>query len=764
MMMHSEYLWQKTIDMRAVFTTIFGLAFSVFGSAQMLIPAHTSTAPGHQIDNLSFNSYSVSDKRLIDEVDVYNQFRTQLNDTPLREESQGDNRLVLRYDADMQNEAYRISAMTGNSVEIAGGESGVFYGLMTLLQWQYAGKSGQISGGEEMHDAPAFAWRGVHLDVSRHFFPISFVKKYIDVLALYKMNTFHWHLTDDQGWRIEIKKYPLLTQIGSSRKETIVDKNFEPFVGDGKPVSGFYTQAEIKEIVQYASQRHITVVPEIEMPGHAQAALAAYPEYSCRKTSSEVLTKWGEGYDVFCTDEKSIRFLEDILDEVFALFPSTYIHIGGDEVSKKRWKECPVCQKNCKDHHLKNEEELQSYFIRQIDAYITQKGRQTIGWDEILEGGLAPNAAVMSWRGVEGGIAAARLKHKVVMSPGTHCYFDHYQGNPHSEPLAIGGFTPVEKVYAYKPIPDSLHDEERNYVQGAQANLWTEYMATEQHVEYMLLPRLCALSEVLWTGDNRPGFADFSKRLRGHFDFLSGLGYHYSPSIFDVSAESVVQMGKAKVDLHSTYSDGEIRYWFVGEDAKGMNTYQGKPILIDTNGILAAQYFENDKAMGHIFTQSFLIHQALGKSITSSIEPSPYYKTGGLPALLDGKAGMMPRVSSEWLGWSGKSPDITIDLGETSSCHTLEVYTLQEENNWIYLPTALEVQLSDDGKKFTTVGSLDAGAIANAYQAGNPLRLSWSDRQARYVKLKATCAPKISEGNPGSGEDAWLFLSELALH
>ena len=395
----------------------------------------------------------------------------------------------------------------------------------------------------------------MHLDVSRHFFSVDFIKKYIDILALHKMNTFHWHLTDDQGWRIEIKKYPKLTQIGSQRKETIIGKNFDPYEGDGKPYGGYYTQDEIKEVVKYAQERYITVVPEIEMPGHAVAALSAYPQFSCRQEPLEPLTKWGISDDIYCSKDETFNFLSDIMEEVLELFPSKYIHIGGDEAPKMRWKECQHCQVNIKKHNLKDDHELQSYFISRMDSFLTSKGRKTIGWDEILEGGLAENAAVMSWRGEQGGIAAARQKHNVVMSPGSHCYFDHYQGDKKTEPLAIGGFTSLKKVHSYNPIPAKLETEYEKYVLGAQGNVWTEYMETPEHVMYMALPRLCALSEVLWSGPGTSSYYDFTQRLIPHFNLLDSLQYNYSKALFNIQTLNIVDDGHLSVALHSDFPE-----------------------------------------------------------------------------------------------------------------------------------------------------------------------------------------------------------------
>jgi hexosaminidase len=368
----------------------------------------------------------------------------------------------------------------------------------------------------------------MHLDVCRHFFPASFVKRYIDLLAHYKFNTFHWHLTDDQGWRIEIKKYPKLTEIGAWRNGTMVGK-YDDKKYDTIRYGGFYTQAEIRSVVAYAQQRHITIVPEIEMPGHAVAAIAAYPYLSCSEKQIDVERGWGVFEDVFCPKDSTFTFLENVLSEVMTLFPGKYIHIGGDECPKDSWKTCKHCQALIKKENLKDENGLQSYFIRRIEKFVNSKGKQIIGWDEILEGGLAPNASVMSWRGTEGGIAAARQKHFVVMSPGKPCYFDHYQSKETAkEPLAIGGYNPLDSVYAYDPMPKSLSDSERKYILGGQANLWTEYILTQKQVEYMVVPRLCALSEVLWTNKDKKNYPDFIKRLTQNSLLLDRMQVNYA--------------------------------------------------------------------------------------------------------------------------------------------------------------------------------------------------------------------------------------------
>lgn len=422
---------------------------------------------------------------------------------------------------------YSLTAQPSGTLIIAADEAGIFYGIQSLLQLiRRNGEKAELPETSIEGDFPEFRYRGMHLDVSRHFYPVDFIKKYIDLIAIHKMNYFHWHLTDDQGWRIEIKKYPKLTQTGGFRNGTMVGK-YSDQKFDAIKYGGFYTQDEIREVVAYAATRHITIIPEIEMPGHAMAALAAYPNLSCTGGPFEVAKAWGVFDDVFCTKEETFEFFYSVLDEVAELFPGKYIHIGGDECPKTRWKICNNCQSRIKEEGLKDEHELQSWFIQRIERYLNAKGKRIIGWDEILEGGLAPNATVMSWRGTEGGIDAANQNHDVIMTPGSHCYFDHYQGKPDNEPPAIGGFTDLKKVYSFNPVPENLPADKRRFILGAQANMWTEYILSEKQVEYMVLPRMTALSQVLWTGNKKGNYNSFKKSLPVFLNTLDKLGYNY---------------------------------------------------------------------------------------------------------------------------------------------------------------------------------------------------------------------------------------------
>lgn len=454
----------------------------------------------------------------------------------------GSNRIELRLDARLKKlgeEGYTLSVSPDRVQIRAFQEPGLFYAIQTLLQllpsdiYRSApvGSTEWVIPSVEIEDIPRFGWRGVHLDVGRHFMPKSFIKKFIDTLAIHKLNTFHWHLTEDQGWRIEIKRYPRLTEVGAWRKETIVGRyrgNLENAVFDGKPHGGFYTQDDVREIVSYARERHVNVVPEIEMPGHAQAAITAYPELGNVDEPLQVSTLWGIRENVFNANESTILFLQNVLDEVLELFPSEFIHVGGDECPKKQWQESPTAQARMRELGLKNEEELQSYFIRRMDSFLTERGRRLVGWDEILEGGLATNATVMSWRGEQGGIAATKAGHDVVMAPNTYTYLDYYQSEDwDSEPLAIGGHVSLETVYGYEPIPASLSAKEGRHVLGAQGQLWTEYMPDYHQVEYMAFPRLSALAEVVWTPAQHKDYGKFLSRLDAHLTRLDNLDVNY---------------------------------------------------------------------------------------------------------------------------------------------------------------------------------------------------------------------------------------------
>lgn len=446
--------------------------------------------------------------------------------------------IVLKLDTTLPAEGYELRVDDGGILITAGDAAGAFYGLTTVHQMlppEISGAGPAMTTDWSLPhvgivDAPRFSYRGLHLDVGRHFFDVDFVKRYIDTLSRYKLNVFHWHLTEDQGWRIEIDAYPRLTEVGAWRRETVVEKNLDPYIGDGIPHGGFYTKDEIREVIAYAAERHVTVIPEIDIPGHAGAILASYPELGCHDGPYEVKTTWGIQEDILCPSEATFDFLYTVLDEVAALFPSPYIHIGGDEVPKKQWEESPLAQEVMRREGLADEKELQSWFIRRVEQHLNSRGKKLIGWNEILEGGLAPRATVMSWQGESGGIEAARMGHDVIMTPTDYMYFDFYQGDPDTEPLAMNWarrIIPLDTVYVYDPIPEELTAEEARHILGAQGNVWTEYMSTPEYVEYMAFPRALALAEVNWTPLESRNLDDFYNRLARNLLHLERMGVNY---------------------------------------------------------------------------------------------------------------------------------------------------------------------------------------------------------------------------------------------
>jgi len=455
----------------------------------------------------------------------------------------GGESISIRLDTTLHalgDEGYRLDVSRGAVTIRAARPAGAFYAIQTLRQLFPAAilRQAKVTGtawtipAVSIEDYPRFSWRGMHLDVGRHFMPKEFVKKYIGLLAFHKMNRFHWHLTEDQGWRIEINQYPRLTQVGAWRTQTIIGRpdrrDSTTWRFDGQPHGGFYTQDDVREIVAYAQARFVTIVPEIEMPGHSQAAIAAYPELGNKGDTLSPWTSWGVDENILNPGEQTIRFYQNVLTEVMGLFPGHWIHIGGDEAPKAQWKTSPLAQERIHELGLKDEDELQSWFTRRMDEFLTAHGRSLIGWDEILQGGLAPNATVMSWRGTEGGIAAARAGHDVVMAPGSHTYFDHYQSTDTTrEPLAIGGLLPLDTVYAFEPVPAELTADEARHVLGAQGQVWTEYIPDPKRVEYMAFPRACALAEVLWTPREERDYADFQRRLATHVARLAVLDVNY---------------------------------------------------------------------------------------------------------------------------------------------------------------------------------------------------------------------------------------------
>ncbi len=509
----------------------------------------------------------------------------------------------LRFDvAVVGDEAYRIVIDASGAELSASRPAGMFYALQTLRQLARAGeRQGTRTlrvAGVRIDDQPRFTWRGLHLDVGRHFQPVAFVKRYIDLMARFKLNTFHWHLTEDQGWRIEIRRYPRLTSVGGCRAETMVAKNFDPYVGDGTPHCGFYTQDEIRDVVAYAAERHITVVPEIEMPGHTVAALAAYPELACTRGPFKVRTTWGVDDEILCPSERTFQFIEDVLGEVMTLFPSRFIHIGGDEAPKVRWKESPVAQEVMRREGLQSEEELQSWFIQRVERFLNSRGRRLIGWDEILEGGLAPQATVMSWRGTGGGIEAAQQGHDVVMTPTDFLYLDYYQGDPRFEPLANGGNVPLEKVYSFEPVPRQLTPEQARHILGAQGNVWTEYLKTPASIEYQAYPRALALAEITWSPREARDWTDFLARLPVGLSVLDAARVNYRvPHVEGVAGDMLTLEDSVTLTLHTPLTGATIRYTLDGTDPTRTSAAYTTPIrvaVVDSGTRITARAFTRE--------------------------------------------------------------------------------------------------------------------------------------------------------------------------
>lgn len=674
------------------------------------------------------------------------------------------NFIRLKHNPKLKADAYSL-VVTSSNVEIIGGDNGVFYALQSLLQLVSTDSLGNLRiPCVQINDESRFQWRGMHLDVSRHFFSKEFVKKYIDYLAMYKMNTFHWHLTDDQGWRIEIKKYPKLTQVGGRRNGTLISHaSSETPIMDTTNYGGFYTQDDVREIVAYAKARHITVVPEIEMPGHAKAAISAYPFLSCTGKQIEVEKTWGVFEEVFCTKDSVFDFMENVLTEVMELFPSTYIHVGGDECPKVAWKTCPICQARIKELGLKNEEELQSYFIHRIEKFLNSHHRKLIGWDEILQGGLSPHSAVMSWQGEEGGIAAAKKGNNVVMTPDSYCYLNYYQGDPANEPMAIGGYTTLEKVYSYDPTPASLNLAEQKYILGAQGNMWTEYIDSGKLLEYMLFPRLCALSEVVWSPKAVKNFVDFRTRLNKHFEMFDKRKINYSRAVCEIKKTIISDSVTAKlyIELKQDYSSGDLFYWFEDENgnATPMQKYINR-VLLDKSSTFYAISKDKDNVIKNKVSQKFMYTKSTGAKITLTNPPSPKYNYNSPNTLVDGISGRIPWNGKEWLGFLDYPMEALIDLGKVTDVSQILIHTLKSEASWIYLAKKASVEVSENGIDFVKFGELNQEEIN---RMGRMILIKNNPIKARYVKVFVESMGVIGKGLSGEDHNAWLFISEIGV-
>ncbi len=674
------------------------------------------------------------------------------------------------YNPELGLEGYLLEA---DSVAIrirANTRQGALYGIQTLAQLVQSGK-GKVEACQ-ITDYPRFAYRGLHLDVSRHFMPASFIYKLLDYMAMHKLNVFHWHLVDDQGWRLEIKKYPKLTSVGAWRPnlEHLPWNDRAGKEDQAKGVyGGYYTQDEVRKMVEHASSLGITIIPEIEMPAHVMSALAAYPQLSCSRKNEGVIPGgvWPISHIYCAGNDSTFTFLEDVLAEVMDLFPGTYIHIGGDEADKAEWKKCEKCQARIKAEGLKDEAELQSYFIRRIEKFLNAHGRILIGWDEILEGGLAPNAVVMSWRGEEGGIEAARQHHHAIMTPGSHCYFDHYQGDPSVEPLAIGGFTPLKKVYGYEPVPSVLSPTEAKYILGAQANVWTEFMPNPQHVEYMIFPRLAALSEVLWSPADQRDWNSFSLRLKDQLARYDKLGITYARSAFQVSVKPTVDpVGRRlEVELLSEAPYGEIHYTLNSkEPGPDSPVYTGK-ILLENSATLKTAVFYEGHPCGAIIARSYDIHKAFGCPVSLLYPNASRYDGGGSNGLCNGVYGTTSFSDGQWKGFQGDDAVITIDLGRKQKIRQVRVDALQNPGAWIFYPLKVVFEVSENGEQWLKV---DEKENTSPWQTPSPEIKYFDSRKlsakGRYVRVTLKNRGVCPEGHSGTGQPCWLFVSEVAVY
>lgn len=697
----------------------------------------------------------------------------------------------LGLDADIANKEGYVLTTTSEGIQINGQtENGVFYGCQTLRKSIPAETQGAdiLLPAGSIKDEPRFTYRGMHLDVCRHFFPLEFIKEYIDLLALHNMNTFHWHLTDDQGWRIEIKKYPKLTEVGSKRNCTVVGKARSGKY-DNIPYGGFYTQEQAKEIVKYAQERYITVIPEVDLPGHMLAALAAYPDMGCTGGPYKVSPDWGIFEDVLCIgNEQSMQFLEDVMAEITEIFPSKFVHIGGDEAPRTRWAKCPKCQARIKAEGLKTDEQhtaedrLQSYCMTRIEKFLNSKGRQIIGWDEILEGDVAPNATVMSWRGTSGGIKAAQMGHDVIMTPNLYCYFDYLQtADSKDEPLGIGGYVPVEKVYSLDPTA-ALTEEQAKHILGAQANLWTEYIATTEHAEYMILPRMAALAEVQWTQPEKKDYADFTQRLPRLIKFYQRDSMNYAKHIFDIQAEyTTIQEEEdgsgsgAIVATLRTIDNAPIYYTLDGtEPTTASEQYNGTGIVIRQSADLRAVAIRPE-GKSKVTEKSFYINKATFCPIElTGTQPTPKYAFKGATALVDGMSGIDNYATGEWIGFLDGDVTAVIDLGasngnaagktvaELPEIKHVSTHAVIDMGAWVAGCTGLTVSVSDDNKSFREVAAKEfpvemdsrKKAVANYEVTFEPVK-------ARYVKVLIKRTPALPKGHPGEGGTPFLFIDEI---
>lgn len=645
--------------------------------------------------------------------------------------------ISLPEEHDTSDRSYQLSIMKNRILIKAGNEQSVFYALQTLLQSLKKQGDVWVAPAMTISDFPRFPHRGLLLDCSRHFFSVEVVKKYIDLLSHYKMNVLHWHLTEDQGWRIAIDQYPKLTEVGAWRTEP-----------DGSEYGGFYTKDEIREVVAYAKERYVTIIPEIELPGHSQAALAAYPELSCTGEHVEVANDWGVFKEIYCAgNEETFVFLENVLSEVMELFPSEYIHIGGDEAPKYRWEQCDKCQRRISEEGLHDEHELQSYFIGRIEKFLNKNGRKLIGWDEIMEGGLSGNAVVQSWRGMDYGRDAARAKHQVIFSPTSHAYLDY---NLKSIDL--------KKVYSFDPIPTDLDKEFHPYVLGAEVNMWTEHVPDEFTLDQKVFPRLLALAEVAWTYNKERDFEEFYDRVQGQYSYLKSKNVSYG---LEGKSVNISVDEDFKIQLESGVPNLDLFYAINGADFVPYT----EPIKVDFSGTLLAKAEKENISYADTIKQKVAFHKAFGKLANMDADYNASYTAGGEKGLTDGLLASEDFRDGRWQGYYGEHVSGVIDLLKEQSVKSVSANFYQYNNAWIFLPTKVEVHFSTNGEEWTTLGA--SAPLIEPKERGKYIERLVVEAQdmvqARYVKFSATNRLVVPEWHEAAGSKAWLFIDEIVV-
>lgn len=682
----------------------------------------------------------------------------------------GRGRIVLASGAEGKPEGYNIDVCADSLVIRGTNPPGTFYGIQTLRKAVPVARASRvICPAGKVADEPRFSYRGAHFDVSRHFFPADSVRKFIDLLAMHNVNRLHLHLTDDHGWRMEVPSRPRLTEVGSRRKCSIIGHSASDY--DSVPVEGFYTRAELRELVRYASDRCIEIIPEIDIPGHMMAALASYPELGCTGGPYEVKTRWDGPVGVVCAGNDSVySFLRDVFGEVVEIFPSELVHIGGDEVQKDDWKACPRCQARATALGLRDddrgtrEQKLQNHVMKYIADFLREKGRRVIGWDEVLDADFAPDAVVMSWRGEEGGVNGARKGHQVIMTPSRYLYFDFYQTTDiASEPVAIGGYTPVDLVYNYEPRPEGLTDSEASLILGAQANLWTEYIKDFPHAMYMELPRLAALSEIQWCLPDRKDYRDFIRRLPRMLRLYDNGGYPYARHVFDVR-DKIEADPEAKVVRAVLYTDDDapVHYTLDGSLPDASSPVYRDTIVVDGPVKLRAVAIRDGKP-GKCYEGGITFSKATFRPVELSVEPHPRYTFGGASALVDGRLGSGGYADGLWLGFPTPVIDFTVDLESPQMVSEVSFRSLVNTDSWIFPPRRVSVSVSDDGREFREVYTSALPALEGGESSIRENNLGFEPVETRYVRLNVASETSMPSWHPGGGRQAFFFIDEISV-